>query len=163
MSIRAYARARHTDAKTLRRHVASGLIVLDAQGQIDERQADAAWGPTRRGSRLGRYQDGQAGVESAEAKVALTRAKLQLIRQRYDTMSERYVDRAEAVRVGAAEARYVLDALRAAPDGPDAEPFAAALEIDVETARRILRAFIDRALAEIGDLEKQAIRDAERA
>jgi hypothetical protein len=146
----------------IRRAIDAGLIVLDAEGQIDEGQADAAWGSTRRASRLGQHQNGEAGVRAAKAKVAVTLAKLRLLKQRLETTRERYVDRAEALRVGEQEAVYVLDGLRAAPAGY-AETLAAELNVEPAVALRILERFVGLMLVEIGDLPRQAKRDAERA
>ncbi len=163
MSIRAYSASRAADRKSIRRKIADGTIVLDKNGRIDPEQADAAWASTRRASRMGQYQNGEAGAHSAVAKVAVAAAKLQLATAKFETANARYHDRAEAIRVARAEARYALDALRASPDSAAAEAFAAALGIDSATARTILRQFVDRALAEVGDLEQQAVHDAEVA
>ena len=67
-----------------------------------------------------------------------------------------------AIRIAGAEAAYALEVLRASPDSAAAETFAVQLGIDIERGRAILRQFIDRTLAEIGDLEAQAVGDAER-
>lgn len=159
-----YARSRGVDPKAVRRGIAEGVIAVDDNGQIaDVEQADAAWLSTRRGSRLGQRQVDEAGVQSATAKAAVAAAALRLKTAKFETVSARYVDRQEAVTSAVAEAAYAIAALRAAPDGPAAETFAAALGIDVETARQILRDFTERVVAEIGDLEAMAAADVARA
>ena len=163
MSLRGYARARGADEHAIRRAVADGIIALDAEGKIDPDQADAAWASTRRASRLGVRQLDDAGVRSARSKIAMKLAQFRMLRERFEQERERYIDRAEFIEVAAAETRYVLDALRAAPHGQQAEVFAAELGIDTETARQILEAFTALALGEIGDLVTQAVADAKRA
>jgi len=163
MSIRAYAASRHADRTVIRRKIREGVIALDGNGQIDPDQADRAWASTRRASRMGQHQDGEAGANAATAKIAVAAARLRLATAKFTTMKERYADRAEAIEVARAEARYVLDALRAAPDSEAADAFAATLGIDGPTARAILQQFVDAALLEVGDLEAQAVRDAEMA
>jgi hypothetical protein len=162
MSIRAYAAARHADPKSIRRGIADGIVVRDANGQIDPEQADRAWASARRASRLGQHQHDDAGTRSAKAKIAVTLAKLRLIKQRLDIMRERYVDRAQAVDVGEREAVYVVESLQASPMAYSPK-LAAEMGIPDEMARRILRRFVDLMLVEIGDLPGQAKRDAERA
>lgn len=161
MSIRGYAAARAVDRKTIRAKIREGVIVLDAAGRIDSEQADAAWASTRRASRLGQHQNGEAGTHSAVAKIAVAAAKLQLATAKFETANARYADRQQAVVVARAEAAYFIDSLRAAPDSAAAETFAATLGIDIERGRQILRQFVERVLAEIGDLEQQAAHDAE--
>lgn len=163
MSIRGYARSRHADPHAIRRAVQAGIIQLDDDGRVDAEEADRAWASTRRSSRLARHAHNGEGVRSAQAKVALAVARLREARRRFEAQRARYVDRAEAVVVGRAEAEYVISALRDAPDGPHAESFAAELRIPLEDARKILEAFITKALLEVGDLPGQAVRDAERA
>ncbi|SEP47898.1 hypothetical protein SAMN02990966_06928 [Rhodospirillales bacterium URHD0017] len=162
MSIRAYSATRGADRTTIRRKIAEGVIQLDSDGLIDEQQADSAWAITRRASRMGVDQNGDAGIRSAQAKVAVTLAKLRLTKQRYQAMRERYVDRAEAVAVGEQEAIYVVEGLRNAP-AAYAPTLAQEMGIPEETARRILDRFIGLTLIEIGDLPRAAKRDAERA
>ena len=130
--------------------------------RIDPEQADASWASTRRASRLGQHLDDDVGQRSARAKIAVTLAKLRLLRQRLETMRERYVVRAEAIAVAEQEAVYVLDSPRASPPGY-ADTLAAELEVSREVALRILERFVKLMLVEIGDLPRQAIRDAERA
>ena len=107
-------------------------------------------------------QDDDAGRRSARAKVAVTLAKFRFVQERYEAARERYIDRAEFIEVAGSEANYVMDALRAAP-ATYAAAFAAELSIEPAVARGILDQFVGLALAEIGDLHRQAIRDAERA
>jgi hypothetical protein len=162
MSVRAYARARGADDHAVRRAVAAGIIQRDADGKIDEAQADAAWASVRRASRLGANQLDDAGRRSARAKIAVAVAKFRFVKERYETARERYIDRAEFIEAAGSEADYVLDALRAAP-ATYAATFAAELSIEPAVARAILDEFVSLALAEIGDLRRQAVRDAERA
>jgi hypothetical protein len=162
MSLRGYARARGADEHAIRRAVADGIIALDAEGKIDPDQADAAWASTRRASRLGVRQLDDAGVRSARSKIAMKLAQFRMLRERFEQERERYIDRAEFIEVAGSEASYVVDALRAAP-AAYAATFAAELSIEPALARTILDEFMNLALAEIGDLRRQAIRDAERA
>jgi hypothetical protein len=169
MSIREYSRTRRADRNSVRHAIATGLIVVDDDGRI------AAWRPRCPvrpcGSPSGQ-DTGRAGWSpssrrpapdrSAKAKVAITLAKLRLVKQRFDAMRERYVDRAEAVAVGEQEANYVLQGLRAAP-AAYAPTLAKEMGIPQEAAQRILDRFIGLTLVEIGDLPRQAKRDAERA
>jgi hypothetical protein len=159
-----YARSRHVDPAAVRRGIRDGVIAVDDNGQIaDPEQADAAWLSTRRASRMGQHQNGgEDGVRAAEAKIALARAKLDLARQRLDATRERFVDRGLAIEVGEREATYVIEALRAAPAGY-AGTLAVELDIQPDVALRILNRFIGLTLVEIGDLPRQARRDAERA
>ena len=85
-----------------------------------------------------------------------------MLRQRLDAQRERFLDRAEAVRVGRAEAEYVITALRDSPAGY-AGTLAEEMGISHEAALAILERFIGLALSEIGDLPRQAVRDAQRA
>src|SRR5580704_13654496 len=112
MSIRAYAKSRGTDPHAIRRAIAAGIIQRDAFGLINVEQADRSWSSTRRASRLGQHQNGDTGTRSAQAKVALAVARLREAKRRLDAQRARYVDRAEAIRVGRAEAAWVLDQLR---------------------------------------------------
>jgi hypothetical protein len=137
-------------------------VIRLVAGRVDPEQADNSWGVARRASRLGQYQHDDAGVRSAKAKVAVALGRLRLLKQRVDILREKYVDRAEAVTVGEREAIYVLDGLRAAPANY-ADTLAGELAIAPDVARRILERFIGLALVEIGDLPRQAMRDAERA
>jgi hypothetical protein len=162
MSIRAYAREAGADERAIRRAIESGIIELDDQGRVDPVQADRAWRSTRRASRLGQNQIDDAGTRSARAKIAVAIAKLRALRASYEAERDRYVDRAEAIEVGRSEAQYTLDSLRAAP-AIYAASFAAELGIAPELASTILHEFIALALAEIGDLEAQAVRDAKRS
>ncbi len=168
MSIREYSRTRGADRNSVRHAISTGLIMVDDDGLIDSAQADASWGAVRRSPYLVRSptrtagQDSEAAQRSAKAKVAIALARLRLLKQRFETERERYVDRAEAVAVGEQEANYVLDGLRAAP-GSYAPTLAEEMGIPLETAQRILDRFIGLTLVEIGDLARQAIRDAERA
>jgi hypothetical protein len=114
MPLKAYARSRHADPKSIRRAIAAGLTQRDAEGLIDPEQADSAWASTRRASRMGQHGQDDAGTRSAKATIAVTRAKLRLLKQRLDIMRERYVDQADAVAVGEREAVYVVEALQAA-------------------------------------------------
>jgi hypothetical protein len=162
MSLRGYARARGADEHAIRRAVADGIIALDDNGQLDVEQADRAWASTRRASRLGARQVDEAGVRSARAKIAVAIAKFRFVKERYDAARERYIDRAEFIEVAAAESRYVLDALRAAP-ATYATAFATELAIEPGVAEGILTEFMTLALAEVGDLVAQAVADAKRA
>jgi hypothetical protein len=167
MSIREYSRTRGADRNSVRHAISTGMIMVDDDGLIDSAQADASWGAVRRSPYLVRSpsrtgQDTEAGQRSALAKVAIALARLRLLKQRFETERERYVDRAEAVAVGEQEATYVLDALRAAP-ASYAPTLAQEMGIPLEAAQRILDRFIGLTLVEIGDLARQAIRDAERA
>ena len=101
-------------------------------------------------------------MRSAKAKVALKLAKLCIAKQRYETMRDRYVDWQEAIDVGQREAVYVIEALRAAP-AAYAQTLAEEMQITSEAAAEIFDQFIRLTLVEIGDLLKQAVRDAERA
>ena len=94
--------------------------------------------------------------------MAIALARLRLLKQRLDTMHQKYVDRGEAIAVGRAEARYVLDSLKAAPAGY-ADKLADEMAMDPEVAHRILQHFVNAMLIEIGDLEQAAVRDAQRA
>jgi hypothetical protein len=169
MSIREYSRTRSADRNSVRHAIATGLILIDDDGRIaDPAQADRDWGSIRRAPYLGARlttrmaeQDSEAATRSAKAKVAIALGRLRLVRQKVDTMRERYVDRTEAVAVGEREAVYVIDALRGSP-AAYAPTLAAEMGIPDETARRILDRFIGLTLVEIGDLPRQAIRDAER-
>jgi hypothetical protein len=162
MSLRGYARARGADEHAIRRAVADGIIALDAEGKIDPHQADQAWASTRRASRLGASQLDDAGVRSARSKIAVKIAQFRMLRDRYEAARERYIDRAEFIEVAAAETRYVLDALRAAP-ATYAQAFATELSIEPAVAQDILTEFMNLALAEVGDLMAQAVADAKRA
>ena len=75
---------------------------------------------------------------------------------------ERYVDRAEAVETHRREADYILDSLRAVP-AAYATTFAEQLHITPDLGREILDRFMALVLAELGDIRRQAVRDAERA
>jgi hypothetical protein len=162
MSLRGYARARGADEHAIRRAVADGIIALDDNGQLNVEQADRAWASTRRASRLGARQVDEAGVRSARAKIAVAVAKFRFVKERYDAAKEKYIDRAEFIEVAGNEADYVVDALRGAP-ATYAQAFATELSITPEAARQILDEFMTLALAEVGDLRRQAVRDAERA
>jgi hypothetical protein len=161
VTVTEYARSRGVGRRAIQQQVESGVIRL-VNGRVDPIQADSSWGVSRRGSRGIIHQNDDIGRRSARAKVALTLARLRMLKHRYAEMRESYVDRAEAVKQGEAEARYVLDGLKAAP-AAYAETLAAELAISPEKARRILDRFIAACLIEIGDLPRQAIRDAERA
>jgi hypothetical protein len=161
MSITAYAASRSADRQSIRRAIAAGVIQL-VDGRVDPAQADASWGVARRASRLGQYQHDAAGTRSAKAKVAVALGRLRLLKTRLDTLRDQYVDRAEAVAAGEREAEYVIQSLRAAP-AAYAPTLAAEMDIPPETAVRILDRFIGLTLVEIGDLVRQARRDAERA
>jgi hypothetical protein len=161
MSITTYSQSRGIDRKAIQRAIASGVIQL-VDGKVDPEQADNSWGVARRASRGAVHIHDDAGARSAKAKVAVTLARLRLLKQRVDTLRERYVDRAEAVAVAEAEADYVLEGLRAAP-AAYAPTLAEEMGIPDDTARRILDRFIGLTLVEIGDLPRQARRDAERA
>jgi hypothetical protein len=163
MSARSYGRLRGADPRAIRRAISSGVIKRNADGLLDSEEADRSWASTRRASRLAQHQHDDAGTRSAQSKVALAVARLREARRRFEAQRAKYVDRDEAIRVGQAEAAWVLDELRAAPNSAAARAFAAELGIDIETARVILRQFFDHALLEIGDLPGQAVRDAERA
>ena len=167
MSIREYSRTRGADRNSIRHAISRGLILIDDDGRIaDPLQADRDWGSIRRAPYLGATraagQDSEAAQRSAKAKVAIALGRLRLVKQKVNTMRERYVDRAEAVAVGEREAVYAVEALRASP-AAYAPTLAAEMGIPDETARRILDRFIGLTLVEIGDLTRQAIRDAERA
>jgi hypothetical protein len=159
MSLREYARTRGVAQRAIQQQVEAGTIRL-VNGRVDPVQADNSWGLIRR-ARMS-VQDDDAGRRSARAKIAVAVARLRLFRERYDRARDRYVDRAEAIEVARSEADYVLDALSAAP-AARVEAFAAALAIEPAIARRILDRFVSLALSEIGDLRRQAVRDAERA
>lgn len=161
MSMEQYANSRGVGRRAIQLQVINGVIKL-IDGKVDPVQADESWGVARRASRGAIHQQDDAGRRSAQAKVAVTLGRLRLLRQRLEMMREKYVDRAEAVAVGESEAVYVLDSLRAAPAGY-AETLAEEMDISPEQARRILEHFIAAVLIEIGDLPRQAIRDAERA
>jgi hypothetical protein len=162
MSARGYARSRGIDERQVRRKISEGAITRDANGQVNEAQADAALLSIRRGSRLGVHQLDDAGRRSARAKIAMTVAKLRFAKERFDTAREQLVDRAEAIEVAGREADYVIEALRAAPNSLAAEAFAAEIAIEPAVAQAILERFVSLTLSEIGDLRGQAIRDAER-
>jgi hypothetical protein len=162
MSVKGYARSVGADPKSIRRAIAAGIIRRDADGLIDPDQADSAWASTRRASRLGQHHNGEAGAHAAAAKIAASAAQLQLATAKFNAMNERFFDRGEASRIAGAEAAYALEVLRASPDSAAAEDFAQQLGIDLGTARVILRKFVDATLAEVGDLEAQAVGDAER-
>jgi hypothetical protein len=161
MSLREYARTRGVAQRAIQQQVEAGTIRL-VNGRVDPMQADNSWGLIRRASPLGQHQNDDAGRRSARAKIAVAVARLRLFRERYDRARDRYVDRAEAIEVARSEADYVLDALSAAP-AARVEAFAAELAIEPVVARRILDRFVSLALSEIGDLRRQAVRDAERA
>jgi hypothetical protein len=161
MSMRSYARSRNADERAVRRAVADGIIHL-VDGRVDPEQADAAWASTRRASRMGARQLDDAGVRSARSKIAVKIAQFRMLRDRYEAARERYIDRAEFIEVAAAESRYVLDALRAAP-ATYATAFALELAIEPGVAKDILTEFMTLALAEVGDLVAQAVADAKRA
>jgi len=161
MSLRQYALTRRADRRTLMTKVREGVIQRDANGRIDPEQADAAWASTRRASRLGQHQDGEAGVRSARAKIAVAMAKLRLVKEEFEEERERYVDRAEAIEVGRREADYILESLKAVP-AAYADTVAARLSVDPEVARQILDRFMTLVLGELGDICRQAARDAER-
>ena len=161
LSMKEYARSRGVARRAIQQQVVSGVIKL-FDGKVDPEQADNSWGVARRGSRGIIHQDTDAGQRSAKAKVAVALAKLRLHRQRYDELKDRYVDRDAAVAQGESEAVYVLDGLRAAP-AVYAATLAEEMGIAPEAALRILDRFIGLTLVEIGDLPRQAIRDAERA
>jgi hypothetical protein len=162
VTLNRYARSRGADPKAIRRAIDAGIIQRDGDGRIDPTQADAAWASTRRASRMAQHQHDDTGRRSAKAKIAVTLAKLRLIKQRVEMMRERFVDRVEAVAVGEQEATYVLDSLRAAP-ASYAATLAKEMAIPKEAAQRILDRFVGLTLIEIGDLARQARRDAERA
>jgi len=158
----AYARSRKADKKQVQRAVASGLIKLDAEGRLDPAQADAAWHVTRGASRMGRNLSDDSGVKAAQAKIAFERAKVTEAQENLKTLMTRYAERGEALELARGEARILLDALRALPNA-DADTLAAALHVDRKAAHQILRKFIDLVIADLGDLEAQALRDVERA
>lgn len=160
MSLREYARTRGVALRAIQQHVESGTIRL-VDGRVDPEQADASWGAIRR-ARMS-VQDDDAGRRSARAKIAVAVARLRLLKECFETARERFVDRAESIETAGSEADYVLDALRASTNGPAAEAFAAELGIELAVARQILDRFVGLALAEVGDLRRQAVRDAERA
>jgi hypothetical protein len=162
MSIRRYAASRGSDPKTIRRKIAEGVIVRDADGLIDPHPADESWNVARRASRLGQHQDDDAGRRSARAKVAVTMSKLRLLKEDFETQKERYLDRAEVIETHRREADYILESLRAVP-AAYAETFAAQLHITPDLGREILDQFMTLVLAELGDIRRQAVRDAERA
>ncbi len=64
--------------------------------------------------------------------------------------------------VGEWEARYVIEALRASPAGY-ADKLAAEMGVSRDVALGVLERFVGMMLAEIGDLPRQAVRDAKRA
>jgi hypothetical protein len=161
VTLEEYARTRGVARRAIQTQVEKGVIEV-INGRIDPAQADASWGAIRRASRLGQHTRNEAGERSAKAKVAVTLAKLRLTKQRVDLVRERYVDRAEAIAVGASEARFVLDALSSAPAGY-ADTLAAEMGIPRAQALSILERFTSLTLTEIGDLPRQAMRDAERA
>lgn len=161
MSVKGYARARGADPKTIRRKIAEGVIARDADGLIDPEQADAAWASTRQAPR--QHINGEAGAQAATARIAAAASKLRLMQQRFEQEDGRYTDRAAAAIVARCEARYALDVMHAAPDSAAADAFARSLGIDTGIARTILRKFIALVLAEVGDLEAQAMRDVEMA
>jgi hypothetical protein len=159
LSLREYARRRGVALRAIQQQVESGTIQL-VDGRVDPIQADASWGLIRR-ARMS-VQDDDAGRRSARAKVAVAVAKFRFVKQRYDAAKEKYIDRGEFIEVAGNEADYVLDALRAAP-ATYAAAFAVELSIAPQVAQAILTEFMTLALAEIGDLRRQAVRDAERA
>jgi hypothetical protein len=159
LSLREYARRRGVALRAIQQQVESGTIRL-VDGRVDPAQADASWGVIRR-ARMS-VQDDDAGRRSARAKVAVTVAKFRFVKQRYDAAKEKYIDRSEFIQVAGAEADYVVEALRNAP-ATYAQAFAVELAITPELAQAILTEFMTLALAEVGDLRRQAVRDAERA
>ena len=159
LSLREYARRRGVALRAIQQQVESGTIRL-VDGRVDPTQADASWGLIRR-ARMSEQGD-DAGQRSARAKVALAVAQLRQMRERYDRAHELVVDRGEAIETAGREADYVIEALCAQP-ALYAERFASELAIAPDQARAILDRFVGLAVAEIGDLRKQAIRDAERA
>jgi hypothetical protein len=161
LSMAEYAHSRGVAHRAIQLQVVNGVIKL-VDGKVDPAQADASWGEIRRGSRGIVNVQNEAGARSAKSKIAVTLAKLRLLKQRLDIMRERYVDRAEAVAVGEQEAAFVVESLRAAPAAYSAT-LAAEMGIPDEVAGRILDRFIGLTLVEIGDLPRQAKRDAERA
>jgi len=156
-----YARMRDVAPYAISQQVMTGVIKL-VDGKVDVEQADASWGVARRASRGIIKQDTDAGRRSAKAKVAVTLAKLRLLKQRFEDLSDRYVDRAEAVAQGETEAAYVLEGLRSAPAAYGAT-LASEMGIAPDAAVRILERFVAAVVVEIGDLPRQARRDAERA
>jgi hypothetical protein len=161
LSMEEYARSRGVARRAIQNQVVTGVIKL-FDGKVDPEQADNSWGVARRASRGIVHIHDDAGARSAKAKVAVALGRLRLAKQRVDTLRERYVDRAEAVAVGESEAVYVVDALRAAP-AAYAPTLAEEMGIPPDSALRILDRFIGLTLVEIGDLPRQAKRDAERA
>jgi len=159
MSLRGYARARGVALRAIQQQVEAGTIKL-VNGRVDPVQADASWGLIRR-ARL-EVQDDDAGRRSARAKVAVATAKLRLLKEDFEAAKERYVDRAEAVEQGQREADYILESLRAIP-AAYASTFAEQLHITPDLGREILDQFMALILAELGDIRRQAVRDAERA
>jgi hypothetical protein len=159
MPLKTYARLIGCDPKAVRRAVAAGFVVRDADGLIDPQQA-AAWASTRQASRLGQHQNGEAGAHAAAAKIAAAAAKLRLAKHRFDEEKGRFVDRVDALRVGAYEAEYFLAALAAAP-AAHAERFIAQLDVPPAVGREILARYTERILTEVGDLRAEALRAAE--
>jgi hypothetical protein len=159
LSLREYARRRGVALRAIQQQVESGTIQL-VDGRVDPTQADNSWGVIRRARMTSQGDD--AGRRSARAKVAVTVAKFRFVKERYEAARERFIDRAEFVEVAGSEADFVLDALRAAP-ATYAAAFAAELSIEPAVAQEILTEFMTLALAEVGDLRRQAVRDAERA
>ena len=163
MSVRSYAASRGADPKAIRQAIQAGVILRDADGTIDPVQADELLvGPRPPRLAWHRQSERRRRRRSAQAKVDLAAAKLRLLQQRHDELADRYVVRSEAIAQGEREAVYVLDGLRAAP-AAYAATLAEEMDIPPETARRILERFTAAVLIEIGDLTRQAIRDAERA
>jgi len=158
MSLRAYAKARGVGLRAIQYQVEQGTIQL-VNGKVDPEQADASWGEIRR-ARM-EVQADDAGRRSARAKVAVAMAKLRLTKEEYETVRERYVDRAEAIETGWREADYIITSLQNVPLAY-AESFATRLAIDPDVARQILARFIALVLGELGDIRRQAAREAER-
>lgn len=159
MSLRGYARARGVALRAIQQQVEAGTIKL-VNGRVDPVQADASWGLIRR-ARL-EVQDDDAGRRSARAKVAVTMSKLRLLKEDFETQKERYLDRAEVVETHRREADYIIESLRAVP-AAYTETFAEQLHITPDLGREILDRFMVLVLAELGDIRRQAVRDAERA
>lgn len=159
MSIAGYAKARNVDESTIRHQIALGVII-PIGGKVDVEQADAAWFRIRR-SRITVHQDDQ-GRRSAEAKIVGTFAKLRLAKDRLDQLREQYLNRKEVAAQIAWESKALLAVLEEMPERY-AGTLAELSSIEEPEARKLLTRFVALVLAEIGDLEGEAIRAAEAA
>src|SRR5215475_9318098 len=151
LSIRAYAKARKVSEGTIRYHVRGGTISLTKDGRVDRVQADRSWAVRRRAPNVGR---GDAGGQSARARIRKARAKLELQRDAVGRLHDQYAPRADAIAEYQREAAFVLDRLREMP-AREADTVAAELDITPAKARALLDDFVELCLKDIGDLSKQ--------